>query len=138
MTRQQKWAHEALKRVQKHQGAEASESKYRTLCLKMPSLLKQSGLVQSMAFIRARDEIGKTFCDELAEVYGASLADGKGRTGEELQQQAQTAQLSAYLILSRDLIEVSVWFRRFAQSELKDASEKSVEDQGATHAGAQS
>ncbi len=134
MTRQQKWAHEALKRVQKHQGAEASESKYRTLCLKMPSLLKQSGLVQSLAFIRARDEIGKTFCDELAEVYGVKVASGK-TAGTCLQDRAQEVALSEYLILSRDLIEVSVWFRRFAQADLKDPDATAGQRTGDDHAG---
>ncbi len=119
MTRQQRWAKLALERVRDHQGKD-SESKYRTLCLKMPSLLKQSGLVQSLAFMRARDEIGKVFCDELAEVYEVQKKDKKS-AGEVLQDQAQHAErLDQYLVLSRDLIDISVWFRRFAQSELAD------------------
>ena len=36
--------------------------------------------------------------------------------------QAQQAALAAYLVLSRDLIDISVWFRRFAQSELTKKS----------------
>lgn len=84
----------------------------------MPALLKQSGVVQSLAFLRARDGgEGRTFCDELAEVYGLSMNE---RAGEALQKKAQEATLDQYLVLSRDLIEISVWFRRFAQSELKD------------------
>lgn len=124
MSRQQKWAKEALTRVSQHKAKtkeeQKKESKYRTLCLKMPALLKQSGLVQSLAFMRARDEIGKVFCDELAEVYEVQKKDKKS-AGEVLQDKAQNAErLDQYLVLSRDLIDISVWFRRFAQSELAD------------------
>ena len=42
MTRQQQWAKLALERVQKRHD-KASESDYRTLCMKMPVLIKQSG-----------------------------------------------------------------------------------------------
>jgi hypothetical protein len=60
------------------------------------------------------------FCDELATTYGL-LATNDKRAGEVLQDQAQNAErLDQYLVLSRDLIDISVWFRRFAQSELAD------------------
>ena len=101
-----------------HKG-KSTESKYKTLCLKMPTLLKQSGVVQALAFMRARSgEEGKEFCNDLSAVYGVPTLDGK-TAGKDLQDQAQTVALPQYLVLSRDLIEVSVWFRRFAQSELK-------------------
>ena len=122
MTRQQRWAKLALERVRDHKG-KGSESKYRTLCLKMPALLKQSGLVQSLAFMRSRSgQESKMFCDELATTYGL-LATNDKSAGEVLQDQAQNAELPVYLVLSRDLIEVSVWFRRFAQSELKEVDQ---------------
>lgn len=135
MTRQQRWAKLALERVRDYQGKD-SESKYRTLCMKMPSLLKQSGLVQSLAFMRARDDIGKVFCDELATTYGLLVTNDKS-AGEVLQDQAQNAELPVYLVLSRDLIEVSVWFRRFAQSELNevDQPQQAQPDSGDSHAG---
>lgn len=137
MTRQQRWAKEALKRVGAHKGSE-SESKYRTLCMKMPALLKQSGVVQSLAFMRARSgDEGRLFCDELAEVYGLPKQE-KPSTGEALQHKAQEAALAEYLVLSRELIEISVWFRRFAQSELKEENAdrtKSDQEQEGAHGG---
>lgn len=138
MTRQQRWAKEALERVKRHKAKTkdeaAKESKYRTLCLKMPALLKQSGVVQSLAFMRARSgDDGKKFCDELAEVYGVTPTQGKSAS-ETLQEQAQSASLPAYLVLSRDLIEISVWFRRFAQSELNETEEELQQPTGEVHA----
>lgn len=133
MTRQQQWAKEALKRVENQKG-KATESKYRTLCMKLPSLLKQSGILQSLAFMRARDEIGKQFCDELAQVYGVPK-EGEQSAGEVLQKRAQRAELNEYLVLSRDLIAVSVWFRRFAQAELRDSDGTPTDSAGGINAG---
>ncbi len=118
MTRQQKWAKEALKRVQAYQGPD--EKKYRTLCMRTPALIQQSGLVQALAFLRARDgEEGKRFCSDLAAVYAPEQA-AKGDPGERLQTLAQsTDALLAYMTLTRDLIDVAIWMRRFAQAELK-------------------
>lgn len=133
MTRQQQWAKETLKRVGNQKG-KATESKYRTLCMKLPSLLKQSGILQSLAFMRARDEIGKQFCDELAQVYGVPK-EGEQSAGEVLQKRAQRAELNEYLVLSRDLIAVSVWFRRFAQAELRDSDGTPTDSAGGINAG---
>ncbi len=133
MTRQQQWAKEALARV-KQQHGKPKESKYRTLCMKLPSLLKQSGILQSLAFMRARDEIGKQFCDELAQVYGVPK-EGEQSAGEVLQKRAQRAELNEYLVLSRDLIAVSVWFRRFAQAELRDSDGTPTDSAGGINAG---
>ncbi len=120
MTRQQKWAKEAYAKVTAYRG-KADEKKYRTLCMKMPVLILQSGLVQAIAFVRSREKkknvgIGEAFCNDLAAVYGITDADG----GKALMEQVQGADdLSVYLAMTRDLIDVSTWFQRFAQSELE-------------------
>lgn len=115
MTRQQEWAKKACGLVMGRKGPD--EKKYRTLCMKMPVLVLQSGLVQALAFIRSREkELGKHFSDDLAKVYGIAGAE----PGKVLMQQVQEADdLSLYLAMTRDIIEVSTWFQRFAQSELE-------------------
>ena len=117
MTRQQRWAKGAFERVQSvsSKGSEHA-AKYRTHCMKMPVLLKQSGLVQAVAFLRSRrgDEAASDYCNHLAQVYGGEKCDGKA-----LQEAAHgEGNLGRYLALCRDVVAVSVWFRRFAQSEL--------------------
>lgn len=115
MTRQQEWSRKAYAKVSGHKGKD-DEKKYRTLCMKMPILVLQSGLVQALAFIRSREkEVGKNFCDDLAEVYGIN-GNEKGKTAMTQAQEADD--LSLYLAMTRDIIEVSTWFQRFAQSEL--------------------
>jgi CRISPR/Cas system CMR-associated protein Cmr5 small subunit len=94
----------------------ASEKKYATRCMKMPSLLLRSGLVQSTAFVLGRDDKAETqYLDDFAKAIGYS--DGRALDGE-----ARKANLEVYLRLSRDAVEVATWFRRFAQTEL-DADE---------------
>ncbi|GMV43316.1 MAG: hypothetical protein AMXMBFR64_50320 [Myxococcales bacterium] len=113
MTRQQKWSVEAHKYVlaKKEDGAKA---KYNTFCRKMPSIIQQGGLVQALVFVLARGgDVGKGFVGDLAKTYGAAGEDA-------LLKRAQDAELADYLALSRDLIDVAVWFRRFAQIELGD------------------
>jgi len=109
VTRHQRWSAAALSCVSA-QKAKATEGKYRTLCMKMPGLIKQAGLVQALVFMKSRDDTGKTFVKDLTTVYGA----------KDLVADAQAAKLAPYLVLSNDLAQVSIWFRRFAQIELSD------------------
>ena len=110
MTRQQKWAKGAFEKVKAARG-EPHEQGYRSRCFETPILIRQSGLVQAIAFL-LREKGNHDFVDDMASVLGAE--DGAG-----LQGAAQKAPLSDYLALTRDAIAVSVWFRRFAQSELE-------------------
>jgi CRISPR type III-B/RAMP module-associated protein Cmr5 len=99
---------------------EANEDKYRSLCMKAPMLIKQSGLVQALAFFRSREDDveARLFVDHLAAVYTAGGGQGAA-DGAALQRKAHgAATLGDYLALSRELVEISVWMRRFAQSEL--------------------
>ncbi len=89
--------------------------KYRTACMKMPGLVHQSGLLQALVFVVARDEHGARYCDDLA----AALAPGEDHAN--LIVRAQAAPLVGYLALTRDVLEVAQWLRRFAQIELGDA-----------------
>ncbi|PSM32303.1 type III-B CRISPR module-associated protein Cmr5 [Haliangium sp. UPWRP_2] len=134
--RQQRWAEAALscvaerKPVAGHGGhSEQTCREYRSLCMKMPTLIKQSGLVQALAFMRSRSDssssMSRTFCANLAQVYAGKAKGSTSEAGAKdddiglvLLRKAQAADLASYLVMTRDLIEISVWFRRFAQSEL--------------------
>jgi CRISPR type III-B/RAMP module-associated protein Cmr5 len=114
VTRHQHWSAEALKRVSAKKD-QSDEGKYRTLCMKMPGLIKQAGLVQALVFMKSREkDIGETFVKDLASVHGA----------KDLLHDAQTAELAPYLALTSDLSQISIWFRRFAQIELKGDAEE--------------
>jgi CRISPR-associated protein Cmr5 len=121
VTRNQRWALDAQRFVagwKPKEGDRAQAARLKTWCLKSPSLLQHSGAVQALAFLRSRGGDAGVFCDALA----ATLAEGKN--GRTLLDDAQKAELPEYLAMSRDLIAVATWFRRFAQIELADVDEE--------------
>lgn len=118
MTRQQEWSVGALKAVQQVKTTK-DEAEYRTHCMKLPALVQQSGLMQALAFLQSRKGVGAAFCDDVARVTGV----GGDAPGEKLLDRAQQAPLPEYMALTRDVVDVAVWFRRFAQIELPPAGE---------------
>lgn len=125
-TRQQRWslsAHQAVRAFAKD--TKDKQKKLKTYCMKMPALIQRSGAVQALAFVVSRGDEGREFTDALAGTYDAKL---KGR---QLLTKAQEAdQLSHYLALSRDLLEIAAWYRRFAQIELADVDEHDAQELG--------
>lgn len=118
MSRQRTWAAAAHAEVIKVRDTD-DQSKIRTLCMKTPSLIHQSGLAQAIVFLRSREKNGKDFVDMLARVL-ATTRDGVNR-GDDLQKLALgEGDLSAYMALTQDVSDVAAWLRRFAQIELKE------------------
>lgn len=117
MTRQQQWAlrsHELVLALKER----PDKAKQKTFGMKMPGLIQQSGLIQALVFVQTRGVDGQVFVNALATVYGAP-------DGTQLLTNAQRAPLPAYLALSRDMLDVSAWMRRFVQIEMKDVKEDS-------------
>jgi len=117
MSRQRVWAAAAHDEVTKFRNGD--EAKLRTLCMKTPSLIHQSGLAQALVFLRSRDkEIGKGFVDALARVLSKTRSEAS--SGKKLQDLALgEGDLSSYMALTQDVSDVAAWMRRFAQIELK-------------------
>jgi|LSQX01.2.fsa_nt_gb CRISPR-associated protein Cmr5 len=118
MTRQQQWAIRAHQQVLQLK-TKSEKGKHKTYAMKLPGLIHQSGLVQTLAFLRTREAGGRDFVDAVASVYGA-------RSGDVLVQRVQNAALPEYLAMSRDVVSVAEWIRRFVQIEMQDIDE--VED----------
>ncbi len=108
MSRQRVWASAAHKAAREVKGKEG-EGKFRTHALRLPTLIKQAGLAQALAFVSSRDDQGKLLVKKLGEALAHA----------DLTRAALEEPLSQYVALSRDAIAASVWFRRFAQSELE-------------------
>lgn len=108
MTRSQTYANRAIERVLAV--APGDRDDYKALVMKLPALLQQSGAVQTLVFLSAREGVGPKVLDDLAAVYG-------GESGAALRALSQSAALSEYVALTRDLIECAVWLRRFVQVE---------------------
>lgn len=118
--RQQDWSRKALSKV-KEQVSSPKAGKYKTLCMKAAGLIQKGGAIQALAFIRSRGEknMGSQFYNDMAYIYGQKT----------LFEDLQKAELPQYLAMSRDLIEVAAWMRRFAQIEMKDIKEEDINEE---------
>lgn len=118
-TRSQLWAQEAYETVCKRVKEAAQKGgtwldEYRNMALKFPVLVRQAGLAQALAFVDSRgSEAQQKLLDDLAQVLGR-----QGR--ERLAEEARKAELLLYLRLTREVLQVSEWFKRFAQALLED------------------
>ena len=115
-TRQQRWSLASHQAVKSFRG-DAAAKKLKPLCMKAPALIQRSGAVQAIAFLQSRKEVGDRFSNGLAGALNP------GEKGAKLLERAQKMDLPEYLALTRDLLEVAAWFRRFAQVELADVEE---------------
>ena len=117
-TRAQRWSGCAFTLVSAV-AKKPAEAKYKTSCMKMPSLIHQCGLLQALVFQVARDDEGVRYVNNLAHAYfNDQLADHK-----KLIQFAQEQEVRDYMALTHDVGEIAHWFRRFAQIELANADE---------------
>lgn len=120
MMKQQMWSTKALQEIKlvlANQNDDAKK-KFKTHCKKTAGLIQRSGLIQALCFLRARPgtEMGMYFCDALSRVYGVN-------SSARLSETAQNAGLAEYLMMTRDCIEIAIWFRRFAQIEMAGIEE---------------
>ncbi|MCA9526381.1 MAG: type III-B CRISPR module-associated protein Cmr5 [Myxococcales bacterium] len=110
-TRQQRRAEAAHRLVTSRVGT-PDWDKYRTFCMKGPTLLLQSGTMQTIAFCESRDDKGaQLWIGDVAEVMG----------DRQLAKTARTAPLPKYLALSRDAIEAATWLRSYAMAARAEA-----------------
>lgn len=112
-TRSQEWAQKAYEKVEAAAGRGGEE--YKDMALRLPILVRQAGLAQALAFVHSRGkEEHKRLGDDLAQVLGyGNLV--------ELAKAAREAELLAYLRLTREVLQVAEWFKRFAQALIQEA-----------------
>jgi CRISPR-associated protein Cmr5 len=107
-TRQQKRAQQAYSCVSSR---EEKDEKYSGLAKKFPALVHNCGLVQAVAFVRAKE--GKT-----GEDYIKHLAKTMGEDGE-LGDKSRAADLMNYQRLTREAIEAATWLKRYSEAILE-------------------
>ena len=109
--------------------AQPQPGKLKTLCKKTPSTLCQSGLAQTVVFLRSRDRPksrethGTQYLEQLVKV----MDRGDIKTIKALQDKALKADVVDYIALSAEVQRAVEWMRRFAQIEMADIQEQ--EDQ---------
>lgn len=97
---------------------DSKKKPYGSLALKLPALLRASGLCQSVHFLKSRSEAAaKDLLAHLGEQLGR--IDSEIRDMETLCRRAREAEFVSYLWLSREALAVATWYARLAKSELK-------------------
>ena len=116
-TRQQQWATSAHQEVVKWKEKNSAErAKYKTWCRRASSLIQQSGLVQALVFMRAKSDDGAGI---VGNAFARTLLGPRG-TLETLVEQAKSDDTSKYMALTQQLMEIAVWYRRFAEIEISE------------------
>lgn len=106
-TLQQQFAAEVYERICRV--PEADATKYGTMAMKLPVMVRSAGLVQALAFVEAKKE--QALLDDLSQVV---LEDN-----QSLLERSRAADLSEYMYLTRRTLLALEWFKRYAQSVLK-------------------
>lgn len=118
LTRDQEYAVSAHRHVQKiHDKNEKAEAKkYGVMAHKLPILIHTAGLAQALAFVDARpsstNKIQKLLLDDLAD----TVLGKEDR--QELLQAARESELVEYILLTKQIMNALLWYKRFAQSIL--------------------
>jgi len=137
-TLSQEYAAEAYKRV--NQVCEAHpdttdegkkyQKKYGTMAHKLPILIRTAGLVQALAFVAAKgkgsdkkNDAWRQYLEDVAKTVNAQY------DANTLIEKSQQAGLNEYMLLTRQVSQATLWYKRFAESILKvEASEQMDED----------
>ncbi len=91
----------------------AEEAKYRTLALRFPAMILQSGLAQAIGFLMAK---GEPEHDLMLEDIAQILQYPNGRT---LHEAILKSQLQEYQLLTRRTLEATAWLKRYTQALLE-------------------
>jgi CRISPR-associated protein Cmr5 len=114
LTRSQDYAIKAYEKVIdiKNKEPETKAKSYGVMAHKLPILIHTGGLAQALAFVQSR---GKGLQPQLLEDLAYTIGL---KSREELLEQARTATLNEYILLTRKVLAALLWYKRFAQSEL--------------------
>lgn len=120
-TREQQRAQHACQRITARQGYTENECrKYGTMAHKLPALIRSAGLALALGFVDTRGEAPhRHLLDDIACTVGQSDRAG-------LVTASQDSRLLDYMRLSREVLAVCVWYKRFAESVLGVKSDHGV------------
>lgn len=116
-TREQRMAESAYQCIEKRAVGKRSDE-YLSFANSFPSLIHSCGLVQAIAFAKAKGK--NDTLEDLAKVLDTPL--------EELTINARTKSLSSYMLLSRETLMAAGWLKRYAQALIKNSTEEEKSD----------
>jgi CRISPR-associated protein, Cmr5 family len=125
-TRSQRYAQRALERLMTYKkenaGNEKILSEYKARADGFPVMVMQAGLAQALGFMLAKGQ-GDTnaygcYLDDLALVLLGKHGHARGEAGRNLHKEVIEADLTRYRRMTRDILMVAGWFKRFGQAYL--------------------
>lgn len=128
LTREQQYAGEVYARIKplipadgapKDEAKEKERKAYGSLAHKLPVLIRTAGLAQSLVFVQARNKEGTPQRRLLADLEFVLRKSGALGPGAALVERSRSAEFEEYMRLTEGALEALLWFKRFAQSELK-------------------
>jgi CRISPR-associated protein Cmr5 len=127
-TRDQRYAVAVYERVTAHKGKTKPEKdKYGTMAQKLPVLIQTAGLAQAVTFLEAKskkdsERMNRLLLEDLASVVAHEMRFGGANDGaanvSEFTKRCREADLSDYLLLTRNTLAALLWFKRFSVSVL--------------------
>lgn len=99
------------------------QKKYRSICLKLPTLVHTQGLAPALHFLSARGDSGqRAILPQLCEQLEAAglVTPARGDRTRHLLEQVRAADLASLQAMTRETQRVLTWYKRFVQAELRD------------------
>jgi len=128
LTREQRYAGVVYARIKpliptedapRDEAKEKERKAYGSLAHKLPVLIRTAGLAQSLAFVYARNKESTPQRRLLADLELVLQESGALAPGTTLVERSRSAEFEEYVRLTEGVLEALLWFKRFAQSELK-------------------
>jgi CRISPR/Cas system CMR-associated protein Cmr5 small subunit len=114
MTREQKRAHEAYRRIGNVPKEDHKE--YGGNCLRLPAMIHQCGLCQTLAFLQAKAAKHAAFRRLLDDLAGVT---GLAATGDALAAETRAADLGKYQRFTREALAGATYLKRYAEAVLR-------------------
>jgi len=116
LTRDQKYAstvYDQVCKVKIEKQEKQEYKKYGAMAHKLPILIYTVGLVRALEFVnaRAKKPIQQRLLEDIAVTVGYHNTD-------TLLKIVRSADLSSYMLLTRQILAALLWYKRFAQSVL--------------------
>ncbi|MBQ6417398.1 MAG: type III-B CRISPR module-associated protein Cmr5 [Synergistaceae bacterium] len=113
-TNEQLMAKAAYDAVEKRK-EEADFKDYKSFALSFPALIHSCGLVQAVAFAKAKKKDG--FIDDIQSVF--NKIDDAG----DLQKRSREADITEYMRITRHAISAASWIKRYCQATDREGGE---------------
>ncbi|GIV92687.1 MAG: CRISPR system Cmr subunit Cmr5 [Chloroflexus sp.] len=99
--------------------SEADKKKYGSLAHKLPVLIRTAGLAQALAFVQARNDEKSPQHQLLRDLADVLRKNKVLAQDADLVERSRVAPFDEYMRLTEASLQALLWFKRFAQSELK-------------------